>query len=54
MVKLIVAGLPNDEIADKMCLATQTVKSYRKNLTFKLEAHNTAKLVRMAIEQKLV
>ena len=30
------------------------VKSYRKNLTFKLEAHNTAQLVRMAIEQKLV
>ena len=54
LLKLIVAGLPNDEIADKMCLTTQTVKSYSKNLTFKLEAHNTAQLVRMAIEQKLV
>ena len=37
-----------------MCLAYQTVKGYRSNLVFKLDAHNTAGLVKMAIEQKLV
>jgi DNA-binding NarL/FixJ family response regulator len=54
LLKLIVKGCSNDEIADRMCLAPQTVKSYRSNLTFKLQTHNTAQLVRMAIEQKLV
>jgi DNA-binding NarL/FixJ family response regulator len=54
LLRLIVEGLSNAEIADKMCLAPQTVKGYRSNLTFKLGTHNTAQLVRMAIEQKLV
>ncbi|MCL2682831.1 MAG: response regulator transcription factor [Bacteroidales bacterium] len=54
LLKLIVDGLPNAEIADKMCLAEQTVKGYRKNLVLKLQVQNTAQLVRMAIEEKLV
>ena len=54
LLRLIVEGLSNDEIAEKMCLAPQTIKGYRSNLTFKLQTHNTAQLVRMAIEQKLV
>ncbi|MDR1860553.1 MAG: response regulator transcription factor [Bacteroidales bacterium] len=54
LLKHIVAGLSNAEIADKMCLAEQTVKSYRKNLGFKLDVHNTAQLVRIALEKKLI
>ncbi len=54
LLRLIVEGLSNDEIANRMCLAPQTVKGYRRNLTFKLGTHNTAQLVRMAIEQKVV
>ena len=54
LLKLIVDGCSNAEIADRMCLAEQTVKGYRKNLVFKLQVHNTAQLVRIAIEQKLV
>ncbi|MDR2474960.1 MAG: LuxR C-terminal-related transcriptional regulator, partial [Bacteroidales bacterium] len=54
LLKLIVEGCSNTEIADWMCLAKQTVKGYRKNLVFKLQVHNTAQLVRIAIEQKLV
>jgi DNA-binding NarL/FixJ family response regulator len=54
LLRLIVDGYSNSEIADRMCLAPQTVKGYRANLTFKLGTQNTAQLVRMAIEQKLV
>ena len=54
LLRMIVAGLPNDEIADKMFLGYETVKSYRKNLMLKLNAHNTAQLVKIAIEQQWV
>ena len=54
LLKLIVEGYSNDEIADRMCLAPQTIKGYRSNLTFKLDTKNTAQLVRKAIEEKLV
>ena len=54
LLKLIVEGYSNDEIADRMCLAPQTVKGYRSNLTFKLQTQNTAQLVRKAIEERLV
>jgi len=54
LLRLIVAGKTSSEIADKMCLGYETIKSYRKNLIFKLNVHNTAQLVRMAVEQKLV
>ena len=54
LLRLIVAGLSNSEIAEKMCLGYLTIKSYRKNLILKLNAHNTAQLVRKAIEEKFV
>jgi DNA-binding NarL/FixJ family response regulator len=54
LLRLIVAGQTNAEIADSMCLGYETIKTYRKNLILKLNAHNTAQLVRMAIEKKLV
>jgi DNA-binding CsgD family transcriptional regulator len=54
LLKLVVEGKTNAEIADKLCLAYQTVKGYRRNLTFKLQVHNTAELVKMAIDRKLV
>lgn len=54
LLKNIVDGNTNIEIADKMCLGVETINSYRKNLLLKLNAKNTAVLVRMAIEEKLV
>lgn len=54
LLRLIVEGLTNSEIADKMCLGYETIKTYRRNLILKLNVHNTAGLVRMALEQKLV
>jgi len=54
LLRLIVAGHSNCEIANSMCLGYETIKSYRKNLLLKLRVHNTAQLVKIAIEQKLV
>jgi len=54
LLKLIVQGYTNPEIAEKLFLGVETVNSYRKNLLFKLDARNTAVLVKMAIEQKYV
>jgi len=54
LLKLIVEGYTNPEISEKLHLGLKTVKSYRQNLLVKLGAKNTAVLVGMAIEQKLV
>ena len=54
LLKYIVEGLTNHEIAEKMFLGVETINSYRKNLLIKLGAKNTAVLVRMALEEKLV
>jgi DNA-binding NarL/FixJ family response regulator len=54
LLSMIVAGLSNSEIADKMFLGYETVKSYRKNLMLKLDAHNTATLVKIALEKNLI
>lgn len=54
ILRLIINGLTNAEIAEKLFLGVETVNSYRKNMLFKLNARNTAVLVRMAIEEKLV
>mgnify|MGYP000879203215 CR=1 FL=1 len=47
-------GFTNAEIAEKLFLGVETVNSYRKNLLFKLGARNTAVLVKMAYEEKLI
>ncbi|MCL2074120.1 MAG: response regulator transcription factor [Marinilabiliaceae bacterium] len=54
LLKLVIEGKTNAEIADKLCLAHQTVKGYRSNLIFKMQVNNTAEMVKMAIEKKLV
>lgn len=54
LLKLIVEGYTNPEIADKVFLSPETIKGYRKNLLLKLGAKNTAMLVKMAIEEKWI
>ena len=54
LLRLIVAGESGHKIADILCLGYETIKSYRKRLMFKLGVSNSAELVRMAIEQKLL
>lgn len=54
LLRLITEGFTNQEIAEKLFLGSETIKSYRKNLLFKLNAKNTATLVKMALEKKLI
>ena len=54
ILKLIVEGYTLKEIADKLCLGFETVRSYCKYIHLKMGMNNTASVVRMAIEQKLV
>lgn len=54
LLRLIVKGYTNPEIAEQLFLGIETINSYRKNLLFKLNARNTAVLVKIAIEEKLI
>jgi len=54
LLKLIVEGYTNPEIAEKLFLGVETINSYRKNLLFKLNARNTAVMVKIALEEKLI
>lgn len=54
VLKLISEGLSIKMIADRLCLSFETVHSYSKYLKLKLGVQNTAALVRVAMEQRLV
>lgn len=51
---LIAQGLTNPEIAEKIFVSVSTVDTHRKNLIMKLEAKNTADLVRLAFKYELI
>jgi DNA-binding NarL/FixJ family response regulator len=53
LLRLIIAGHTSAEIAEKMFLGYETIRSYRKNLHLKLGAHNTAELTKIALDMKL-
>lgn len=54
LLRLVVEGYTNKEIAAKLFLGVETVNSYRKNLLLKLGVKNTAAMVKLAILEKLV
>jgi DNA-binding NarL/FixJ family response regulator len=51
---LIAEGYTNPEIAEKLFISATTVDSHRKNLLAKLNARNSAMLVKCAIDRKLL
>ncbi len=51
---LIAEGLTNNEIALKLFISTTTVDSHRKNLLTKFEVKNTASLIRIATQIRLI
>lgn len=51
---LIAEGYTNPQIAEKIFLSQFTVDSHRKNLLAKLNAKNTATLIKFAVENKLI
>ncbi|PSK94540.1 response regulator [Taibaiella chishuiensis] len=50
ILRLLARGYSNQQIADELFLSKRTVENYRLNLSLKLEAKNTAGLVKYAIE----
>ena len=54
VLSLIAEGFTNPEIAEKIFLSTFTVDSHRKNILAKLGAKNTASLVKLAVERKII
>ncbi|WP_420386739.1 response regulator [Roseivirga sp.] len=53
ILKLISEEFTNHEIADKLFISPRTVDTHRRNLIQKLQAKNTAGLVRFAIKNKI-
>lgn len=54
VLELIAEGLTNNEIAQKIFISSNTVDTHRKNLLTKLDARNTASLIRIAAQLKLI
>jgi DNA-binding NarL/FixJ family response regulator len=54
VLELIAQGLTNHEIATKIFVSVNTVDTHRKNLLMKLEAKNTADLIRLAFKYELI
>jgi DNA-binding NarL/FixJ family response regulator len=53
VLKLIVSGHANRQIADELALSIRTVESHRANLMGKLGLESRADLVRWAADHKL-
>lgn len=54
VLELIAEGYTNPQIAEKIFLSPFTVDSHRKNLLAKLNVKNTAMLIKIAVENKLL
>lgn len=52
ILELISTGLTNPQIAKKLFLSTDTIKTHRKNMMRKLNLNNTAGLVKYALEHQ--
>lgn len=54
VLRLIAQEYSNHEIADKLFISVRTVDTHRRNILEKLQAKNTAGMVKYAIEHRLV
>ena len=54
VLRLIASGLSNKEIGVKLFLSTRTVDAHRYNIMQKLEAKNTAEMIKAGIKLKLL
>jgi len=54
VLALIVEGLIEEAIADRLCISPHTVRGHVKNLYEKLQVHSRAEVVRAAYEQRLL
>jgi len=54
VLELIADGMTNNEIAQRLFISSTTVDTHRKNLLTKFEAKNTASLIRIAAQLKII
>jgi two-component system response regulator NreC len=53
IVRLVVEGLSNKEIAEKLFISIRTVDSHKTNILQKLKLKSTVELVKFAIRNKI-
>jgi DNA-binding NarL/FixJ family response regulator len=54
IVSLIAEGQTNKQIADRLCISVKTVETHRYKIMSKLNVHNAAALITVAIERGLI
>jgi two-component system response regulator NreC len=54
VLSLIADGRINNEIAEQLFISERTVEAHRANIMKKMEARNTAELIRKAVEKNLI
>ena len=54
VLQLIAEGHTNNQIARQMMISVKTVEKHRTNLMAKLNIHDVAGLVRLAVKHKLI
>jgi DNA-binding NarL/FixJ family response regulator len=54
ILKHVFDGLTNKEIAEKLKISHRTVEVHRFNLMKRLDAHNSAQLIRKSIKYNLI
>ncbi|MDO6429033.1 response regulator transcription factor [Flavitalea sp. BT771] len=54
VLQLVAEGMTNNEIAEKLFISPNTVDTHRKSLLAKFGAKNTASLIRMAAQMRLI
>ena len=54
ILRLVIKGMSNMEIADCLCISVPTVKTHRSNILAKCDVKNTVSLVRFVFENDLL
>lgn len=54
VLRLLVEGKSSRQIADQLDLSVRTVDNHRANMMRRLQVHNAAELVKLALEEKLL
>jgi len=54
ILKEVSMGLSTKLIADKLCISVRTVETHRINLMKKMEVHNSAELIKKAMELNII
>jgi len=54
IISMVAEGKITKEIADLLCVSVRTVETYRSRIMKKMEVSNTAEMVRLAYEKKII